>query len=574
MQRFRLVAFAIAIGFSTLTGCFDERLGMRTFTHEGSPPTPSVVIFFVDGLDHTRFNALLDDGKLPNIQRQFVEGGVGVKNAVTSIPSVTYPNAVSLMTGCFPGHHGVLGNQWFDRNEFFLRDYSSALTYQTVNTDFKNPTLFEVLDDKLTVNVRCHTRRGVTKSFDHALGTGIDWILTRFHHADERVGLTAPMVAKYAQESGRWPSIYLSYFPGVDATGHLRGSDSEAYEKGLIVADQAIGRITATVEKNHPGAPNYFILVTDHSHVPAHRDQFADIYTWLKKSTGLRVHRGANEGSIPSWRQSHFDRCDAVFINGAYRRVTIHFKSDDGWSQRASTDNVEQIIRPDETGLCGGLPGIALAGLRDGDDKVRVLSDHHTFEIERREFLETKRYRINEITPEDSSIASSRRVGRAHHAADASDQQRAQPTTQPHNDTDQPARLAQLLREWSDGQWRSSREWLTKTAGSELPDFVPQIVEFFDSERAGDVILFADGEWSFHKAEEGGHGSCLAVDMRIPMFFAGPGISKGTNISAARLVDVMPTALDMLGELKRLEARPPIDGISVLPQLRAATTRP
>ncbi len=554
MQCFRFAAtIGLYLFFALSTfGCFDNRLNMRTFEWTEDKDEPCVVVFFVDGLDHTRFNELLNAGKLPNIQKQFVEGGVGVRNAVTSIPSVTYPNAVSLLTGCFPGHHGILGNQWFDRETFFLRDYSSALTYQTVNTDFKNPTLFELLDDKLTVNVRCHTRRGATKSFDHAIGTGLDWVFNRYGHADQRVGLTAPMVAEFAQKTGRWPAVYLSYFPGVDATGHLCGSDSDDYEKGLIIADEAIGRITETIKQNRPDASPYYILVTDHSHVPAHRDQFTDLYAWLKKSTKLRIHRGASEGSIPSWRRSHFDRCDAVFINGAYRRVTIHFKSEDGWSQRASTDTVEQIIRPNETGLCGGLPGITLACLRDDDDKVRVLSDHHTFEIERRELLGSKQYRIEEDNPTDANLAAVNAIKRSV----------------------QPDPLVQLLRSWSDDEWRTSHEWLEKTAESELPDFVPQIVEFFDSDRAGDVILFADGEWSFHPSAEGGHGSCLAADMRVPMFFAGPDIPKGTTISTARLVDVMPTALDMLGEMDELIGKPAIDGESLLPNLRDAAPRP
>lgn len=547
MQRICNVVLAFAFVISPLffCGCSDDQLGMRTFSQAHESPDPAVLMFFVDGIDRSCFNTLIGEGKLPNIEKLFVKGGAGVTNAVTSIPSVTYPNATSFITGCFPGHHGILGNQWFDREEYFLRNYSTVATYQSSNDDFENPTLFEVLDDKLTVNVRFHTRRGATKSYDRALGVGIDWLLNRYEQADEQVGLSAPAVVNYARAANRWPAVYLSYFPGLDAIGHLYGSDSAEYERGLITVDQAIGRIVEDVRKSHPDLNPYYVLTTDHSHVPENPEKFADVCTWLKNSSKLRIHQGDGQGSIRSWRKAQFDRSDMVIVNGAYRRVAIHLKGKDGWQQRPSADAVEHLIRPDESGLCGGMPGILLASIREDKNHVRVLTHHNAYKIERHEELGQKKYRVIEQSTPGARLANSK-LSDVTETAD------------------------RLLRDWADGQWRSSHEWLNMTATTEMPDFVPQMVEYFDSVRAGDVIFFADGDWSFYNIEKGGHGSCLAADMRIPMYFAGPDIPAGSEIPAARLVDVMPTVLDMLGELKRLDNQPRIDGISLLPKLRGA----
>ena len=92
----------------------------------------------------------------------------------------------------------------------------------------------------------------------------------------------------------------------------------------------------------------------------------------------------------------------------------------------------------------------------------------------------------------------------------------------------------------------------------------------FDSSRAGDIVVFAAADWAFTKQGRGGHGSCVADDMRVRFFFAGPDLSAGTSIDHARLVDVMPTVLELPGEHGRLADIPSIDGVSLVAQLRAA----
>jgi len=95
----------------------------------------------------------------------------------------------------------------------------------------------------------------------------------------------------------------------------------------------------------------------------------------------------------------------------------------------------------------------------------------------------------------------------------------------------------------------------------------------FDSYRAGDVVLFAADNWSFGPWL-GAHGSCIARDMHVPLFFAGPGLTGGAAIEHARLVDIMPTILDLLGELQRLSDIDPIDGVSLIDKLLNAGQNP
>ena len=71
-----------------------------------------VVLISVDGLASYYF----DDPKahMPTI-RSLAENGARAKRMKCSFPSVTWPNHTTLVTGVEPGRHGVIGNNYFDR---------------------------------------------------------------------------------------------------------------------------------------------------------------------------------------------------------------------------------------------------------------------------------------------------------------------------------------------------------------------------------------------------------------------------------------------------------------------------
>lgn len=71
-----------------------------------------VILISVDGLAHYYF----DDPKapMPTIRKLAAEGA-RAKRMKTSLPTVTWPNHTTLVTGVQPGKHGVIGNSVFDR---------------------------------------------------------------------------------------------------------------------------------------------------------------------------------------------------------------------------------------------------------------------------------------------------------------------------------------------------------------------------------------------------------------------------------------------------------------------------
>src|SRR4030095_1048386 len=50
----------------------------------------------------------------PNLRR-LMNRGVHAQNLIPVFPSKTYPNHYSIVTGLYPGHHGIVANNIFDR---------------------------------------------------------------------------------------------------------------------------------------------------------------------------------------------------------------------------------------------------------------------------------------------------------------------------------------------------------------------------------------------------------------------------------------------------------------------------
>lgn len=524
------------------SGCGRQPLNLNVSQDVARPPA-YVVIFFADGLSVRRMDELLASGHLPNIDRRFVQGGVRVEKAVSCLPALTYPNSVSLMTGVFPGRHGIMGNQLFDRRNMYWVDYITAESYQRVNQDFSVPTLYELIPDHFTMNVQCPTQRGVTFSLDNPAETGIAWFLGWHIEVDQFVGSCIEQVGPAADRAGRWPSVLTFYFPGLDETGHQQGPDSAGYRNAVINIDIQIGRVTDAMERAGMLDNAHLVLVSDHGHVATQRLRRFDLIDWLRKDRGLRCHIGDIPRIGYPERTAFLNRYDLMIVDGSRRRLLIHVRGERGWAQPASDEEISRVV----TGLSARGQGIPLHELpcveyvatRAGEDRVRVFSRTGQAIVERRMAGSVRAYRVT-------------------------------------SDGVDPLGLAETpqLQQFIAPGWRPSREWLAQTAGTQHPDFVPQIVEYFDAPTAGDMVVFSASDWVFGGADPGEHGSCHPEDMRIPLFFAGPGLPRGTSIPHGRIVDVMPTVLDLLGESDRLRTAPPIDGESLLPQLRTAESGP
>lgn len=515
-----------------VAGCGNPSLSHMRVPQGVAVPDRCAVVFFVDGLDHTIVDDMLNRDELPAIRRHLVDRGATVENAITCIPSITYAIQVTLLTGLYPGHHDILGNKWFERRSRIWKTYNEAETYREVNEDFAAKTVYEVLHDRLTVNFQSATRRGVTHTFDNWAESGVCWCF-RWHLALDRwVGCNFEQIEGLARRTGRWPALIHAYFPGVDGRAHTVGSDSPLYRQALRNVDTQIGLACDGLARAGVLDRTYLLLVSDHGHTPCPRNQFVDVSEWLRDSRGWRVHEGRRTDDwSPERRRKHFERVDAACINGGNRQYLIHLRAPAGWEARPGFSQCKDALTAGNPPLYR-LPAVFVGCCRKGPDSVWIVGREGEAVVTRRRHDNGSEYRYDVVHGDPLGYL-------------------AEPVA------------AECVR----SGWHESRAWLDATAESRCPDVVAQLVEFFDSPRSPDIALFAADGWDFSPDNVGGHGSILRRDMLVTMVFAGPGVRPGHSLRTARTCDVAPTIVELLAGPGRVKDFGRIDGRSLVPEL-------
>jgi predicted AlkP superfamily pyrophosphatase or phosphodiesterase len=502
-----------------------------------------MILFFVDGLRADVLDDLDRRGELPRLRRYFLDRAARVRSAVTSVPSVTYANTVTMMTGFWPSTHSVWANVWFDRQQLLTRNYEDER--ENADVDRSCPTIFDWMSSDLTAEVALPFRRAVKISLagspkEPGMAVWFAWAMKQQEEADVRLSEQLYEIEEQAREIGAWPSFIAIHLPAVDHIGHEHGSDGAEYRKAVANLDEAIGEVLEAFAQGGMLEELTIVLLSDHGHHSAPHSLALDEYLRTMVDVPVLLTR-KNNGDTPFLaRWEHFSPARVIVTTTGEREASIHLRTGESWDERPS---LEQILAfPSDPGGYAGealperllhSPAIDLVVVRAGENEVHVHGRGGVAAIERTDGPSEPLFRYRIITGKDPL------------AYDCED----------------------TLREWTEtGAAHSSREWLAATADQRHPDLVPQLVIAFDHRRSGDLILFAAPTWDFSKDYLGGHGGVEREEMIVPLYFAGPGIRSGVEVPAARLIDIAPTLLELGGV--ELPPTQHFDGQSLAPLLR------
>lgn len=492
-------------------------------------PDRQVILFVVDGMDAGRTDGLIDEGRLPHIRRRFVERGTRFTQAFGVFPSVTYANCTSIITGRFPGDHGIIGNTWYDPSTATFHDYRSAGSYLNVNQHLPVPTLFELVPDHPTLNLRYIMSYGA--DMNYALGTRakILWWFNMHEAVDRQIIYDMRKALRAIRAKEVWPALTVVYLPSVDEVGHHHGPGSEAYARAMENVDRIIGRFTDAYAEAGLDGSTYYVLLSDHSMVATPDDRRFDLVRWFREEARQRVWTSAALPAEEEKRRAVLTRYDMILNINAGRIARIYLPG------RENETNVEKATR-----------------------RAKWLREQHALE-----FLLANPavdLRMTPHTPHGVDIAS-----KNGHAVIAQDGCHPMVYRFGQYDGDPLAwRGSAKLQTYLDGESLPSDLALPLTADTDYPDLIGQAIELFQSDRGGDVILTAAADWTFHPTWKGGHGSALRRDMQIPLYVAGPGIDAGCVETPVRSVDVVPTILEWLGVDVPAEHAIGLDGKSLL----------
>jgi predicted AlkP superfamily pyrophosphatase or phosphodiesterase len=250
-----------------------------------------VVMISIDGL---RPGDVLDADargvKAPNLRR-LAEQGVYATGVRDALPSVTYPNHTTLVTGVWPARHGIASNTTFDpmrRNLEGWYWYNAAIRVPTLwsavhaagrtTASLGWPVTVDApaIDFDLPEYWRAKTAQDIPLA--HALATpGLpEAIEARVHVGLADIADVSPAAdaakakAAIALVELKHPAFFTLHLSSLDHVEHLFGPGSpEAYD-ALARIDAEVGDIVAAARREAPGV--VVVIVSDHGFAPVEHD--------------------------------------------------------------------------------------------------------------------------------------------------------------------------------------------------------------------------------------------------------------------------------------------------------------
>lgn len=182
------------------------------------------------------------------------DGGATAPSMIPSFPSVTFPNHISIVTGLYPEHHGVVGNAFFDpaRGETYtMRNNSTDGSWYTgtplwmlaEQQGLRAASMFWVASD------------AAWRGFLLPLSFKYDGSVPN----EKRVQQVLDWLQLPAAER---PHFITLYFSDVDHEAHDNGPDAEETRHAVQQIDGMIGRLRSGLEASK--LPVNLIVVSDH----------------------------------------------------------------------------------------------------------------------------------------------------------------------------------------------------------------------------------------------------------------------------------------------------------------------
>jgi len=226
--------------------------------------------------------------KLPTLSRLVAEGtyATGVRN---SLPTLTYPNHVTLITGVWPARHGVASNNTFDPEGknlggwyWYAEDIKVPPLWAAAHAagkpvanlfwpvaagspsiDWNVPEYWRARNPEDLKLLRALATPGLIPVLERGSGRNIAAVFSEESEGDEaRAAWAAALIA------AKHPALFTLHLVSLDHTQHDFGPGSPEAGKALERIDAALGGLIERARAAEPGL--VVAVVSDHGFAPLH----------------------------------------------------------------------------------------------------------------------------------------------------------------------------------------------------------------------------------------------------------------------------------------------------------------
>lgn len=237
-----------------------------------------VLMISIDGFR----NDYLEIYKPPTLLK-WAKNGVRANGLIPSFPTLTFPNHYTLVTGLRPGHHGIVGNRFYDE----IRKQTYALGDNTSVNDgtwYRGNPIWKVAEDQGMLTGVCYWVGSEAK-----IG-GVDPTYYKVYD-DNKPGLQRIAWIKQwlSLPADKKPHFLGLYFSKVDTAGHKYGPLSEEVKNAVLEIDSYLAELDQFIESQTLDVQ--IVAVSDHGMKLIER--VADISPLLEKYKVKTNGRGA-----------------------------------------------------------------------------------------------------------------------------------------------------------------------------------------------------------------------------------------------------------------------------------------
>lgn len=534
-------------------------------------PEPFGLVIFIDGAKGDAWERMMDAGRLPTAKRLFRDEGVWVEHATSVFPTITGAGMPAVMTGAFPGKHGITSLYFYERSTnrhpvLYSPDEAAHFDdWLRPGTQVK--TIFEHMEDAETLSIGTPVHRSAD--------TDLSWIYNAGYPTMKiRASLTLKARKIFRKITGEPPArLTVAYHGWFDHREHLVGSESDAILADYAKVDALIAdtvRIFHEIIDDHdPAAPRYIALVSDHGHQDIHEGKTWSIDKHVKEVLGARVlekkwRRVAGNvfwGRMPS--DEDVAKCEVLAAAGEGHAL-VYFPRPTRIGRDASGGLVveerdwkkaptfEQLRSYPFQGKARDMIALALTPPAR-EHLSREPADFVEGETQVVSFVVTKDFEAGEV-----HVFSRRADGGLNQATifrDGDDATRARYAYVVAPGGEDPLGYSAPgcpARELVGGDFHPAAAWQRATLDTEAPDGPVQLFQAFDDEdRAPDMFLSAAPYWSIGDLATGEqshskHGGLTKDESWATLAFHGTGLSPA-RVETARITDMVPTMLHLLG---------------------------
>jgi len=230
-----------------------------------APPPPDVATVILVSLDGFRWDYLDRPGAIT--LRALAQQGVHAEGLVPSFPSKTFPNHYTIVTGLYPGDHGVVANNMWDPR----RDdrYSMANREAVRNGDWYGGVPIWVLVER--------TGRPTAPLFWPGSEAEIAGSRPTYAHAYDGDMTNAARVDSVLHwldlPRGERPVFLTVYMSNTDDAGHRYGPQSPQTDTAIAAVDSAMARLVSGLRQRRLEDSVDIIVVSDHGMAPTAPDR-------------------------------------------------------------------------------------------------------------------------------------------------------------------------------------------------------------------------------------------------------------------------------------------------------------